>query len=104
MLGELVYRKKIPDTTRPTKRARVDLPLVRPFSDLFLSLSRDLQLTVYRFATRDFRIAANRIRLAYRLFRRRVQSTVGFFTYTPSAQALMLGDTEPRVVRMIVLD
>ena len=69
-------------------------------------LPRELRDLVFSYATLEFRqTAANRIRTAYRLFRRRVQSTVEFFIYTPSAQSRDLGDLgAPRLVRGFRID
>ena len=73
------------------KRARVGVSPV--FVRLFEDLPRELQRIVFSYATLDYRTAAaNRIRTAYRIFKRRVQSTVEFFRFVPSAQSRELGD------------
>jgi hypothetical protein len=53
----------------------------------FKTLPSEVQNLIYDFATLDFRMAANRIRTAYRLFKRRVRSDVEWFVYTPSEQS-----------------
>ena len=69
----------------------------------FNSLPRDLQRVILDHALLRMSMA-NRIRTAYRLFKRRVQSSVAYFVYKPSAQARDVGDSRgSRVVRGYVV-
>ena len=64
------------------------------FVKRFAELPRELQARVFLLATREYRVAANRIRLAYLVSKRRGMPSV--FLYTPSARS---GDNRgPRLV------
>jgi len=71
------------------------------FIERFQNLPSELQSLILDLATVDFRaLMANRIRLAFRAFKRRV----GYLSsYLPSRQSLERGDPGARVVRIIRL-
>ena len=81
------------------KRARIG-PSPQ-FKIRFQALALELQEMILDFATKEFRVLmANRIRSAFRLFKRRA----GWLSlYVPSEQARALGDPGQRIVRVITL-